>query len=163
MVIAFWNFWSQAAYDEQLIFCFWGEMALIKKFVLPGFVLLAFSHAHAENSVLLADAPNGNQWFITMAPEISDAGAHAAHLRVDFAKSRSFLRFHQVKSASLSVRFSCSKETIEIDSINLLGESGHEIAKVAATESSSGAAQHLPPSIVKSAFSHACMKQDAKS
>lgn len=138
-------------------------MALIKKIVLPGFVLLACAHAHAENTVLLADALNGNQWFITMAPEMRDGGPHAARLRVHFSKSRSFLRFHHVKSASLSVRLSCSPETIEIDSINLVGESGHEIASVAATGSSSGAAHHLPQSIVKSAFNHACMKQDAKS
>ena len=135
----------------------------MKKFALPGFLLLALAPAHAENMVLLAGSPNGNQWFITMAPALDDGGPHAARLRVDFSKARSFLRFHQVKSASLAVRLSCSNETIEIDSINLLGESGHEIGTVAAAESSPGTAHHLPSSIVKSAFSHVCTKPDSRS
>lgn len=138
-------------------------MVSMKKFVLSGFLLLVFAPAHAERMVFLAGSPNGNQWFITMAPALNDGGPQAARLRVDFSKARSFLRFHQVKSASLSVRLSCSKETIEIDSINLQGESGHEIAQVAAAESSPGAAQHLPRLIVESAFSHVCTKPDSTS
>ncbi|WP_265946382.1 hypothetical protein [Dechloromonas sp. A34] len=89
-------------------------------------------------------------------PAADQTGLQAARLRVEFPRPRSFHSFHQVKTAHLFVRFSCPTTTMEIERINLLGEAGDEIAGISAAGSAQSAAQHLPETIMKSAFGHAC-------
>jgi len=138
-------------------------MFSIRDFFALGFLSLFLGPTHAENTLALTHDHHGNQWFITRTSAADGTGRQAAHLRVDFSKPRSFRSYHQVKSAFLAVRYSCSQEIIEIERINLLGESGNEIAKIPAIEPSLSAAQHLPVLIVKSVFTHACAEGGSQS
>lgn len=131
-------------------------MFSVQNYFLIACLLSFFELAHAENSIELAHDRHGSQWFLIRTPGADGAGLHAARLRVEFPRPRSFHSFHQVKTAHLFVRFSCPTTTMEIERINLLGEAGDEIAGIPATGSAQSAAHHLPETIMKSAFGHAC-------
>lgn len=133
-------------------------MFSLKKILLLGFLLPFWGQGHAETSIALAQDRHGSAWFLVGTSPADAAGA--LRLRVEFPRVRSFRSFHQVKTADLFVRFSCPEETMAIERINLLGESGDEIGRIAASGLAPSAAHHLPEMILRAALGHACAKAD---
>lgn len=135
-------------------------MVFMKKFVLLGFLWFVFVLVYVECMVFFVGFFNGNQWFIIMVFVLNDGGLQVVCLCVDFLKVCLFFCFYQVKLVFLFVCFLCSKEIIEIDSINLQGEFGYEIVQVVVVEFLLGVVQYLLCLIVELVFSYVCMKLD---